>query len=158
MDAALADEFIQIAHRIVWATVATVGPDHRPRSRVLHPMWEWDDGALVGWVATAPTPLKTRHLQHSPYASVTYWDASHDTVTADCRAEWILGDEERSRLWRRFEEAPDPVGYDPSIIPAWTGPTADAFAGLRLTPWRVRVLTGAMLAAGEPARSWRTDA
>ena len=45
--------------------VATVDPDNRPRSRVLHPIWEWDGEELVGWVATAPTPLKVA-LKSSP--------------------------------------------------------------------------------------------
>ncbi|WP_198676050.1 hypothetical protein [Kribbella monticola] len=33
-------EFRDRAHEIVWSTVATVGADHRPRSRILHPIWE----------------------------------------------------------------------------------------------------------------------
>ena len=60
-----APAFVEMAHRIVWASVATVGPDERPRSRVLHPIWEWDGERLTGWVATGPTPLKVEHLEHS---------------------------------------------------------------------------------------------
>ena len=37
-----APAFVEMAHRIVWATVATVDERGRPRSRVLHPIWEWD--------------------------------------------------------------------------------------------------------------------
>ena len=36
------DEFVSIAHRVVWATVATVDRRARPRSRVLHPLWVRD--------------------------------------------------------------------------------------------------------------------
>ena len=34
------DEFIATAHRIVWCGVATVDRRGRPRSRILHPIWE----------------------------------------------------------------------------------------------------------------------
>ena len=35
---------------------------------------------------------------------------------------------------------PEPLGYDPAIIPQWAGgPTSAAFAVLRLEPWRLRV-------------------
>ena len=38
-------------------------------------------------------------------------------------------------MWDLFREAPAPVGYDPAIIPPWSGgPTTGAFAVLRLTP------------------------
>lgn len=47
----VAPPFVETAHRIVWATVATVGPDLRPRSRILHPIWEWDGEELTGWIA-----------------------------------------------------------------------------------------------------------
>ena len=35
-----APAFVEIAHRIVWATAATVDPQGRPWTRVLHPIWE----------------------------------------------------------------------------------------------------------------------
>ena len=37
--AAAAPAFVAMAHRIVWANVATVDADGRPRSRILHPLW-----------------------------------------------------------------------------------------------------------------------
>ena len=46
-----------LAHRIVWCTVATTGADGRPRTRVLHPIWEWDGTGLTGWIATSPVWL-----------------------------------------------------------------------------------------------------
>ena len=110
--------FVEMAHRIVWCTVATAEPDGGPRTRVLHPIWEWDATSLTGWIATAPTGVKTTALQADPRISLTYWDSTHDTCTADCRAEWI-DDAERETLWNRFAEAPEPVGYDPAMIPPW---------------------------------------
>ena len=145
----VAPAFVDMAHRIVWCTVATVGPDERPRTRVLHPYWTWDGESLVGVVATGPTPLKRAHLDHSPHVSLTYWDPSHDTCTADCAAEWILDDAGRQEVWRTLAEAPAPVGYDPAIVPPWAGgPLSPAFAGLRLVPERLRVMPGTMMTAG----------
>lgn len=147
--ATIAPAFVETAHRIVWATVATVGADGRPRTRILHPLWAWDGEALTGIIATGPTPLKRSHLAHSPYLSLTYWDPRHDTATADCRAEWILDEAGKAEVWRSFAEAPAPVGYDPAIIPVWAdGPRSPAFAGLRLTPDRLRVMPGEMMAGG----------
>lgn len=155
---AIAPPFIEIAHRIVWATVATVGEDLRPRSRILHPIWDWDGEGLTGWVATGPTPLKRAHLDHSPYVSVTYWDPQHDTVTADCRATWHTDDETCRAVWDRFVAADEPLGYDPSIIPAWNDPTDEAFAVLRLDPWRLRVFPAAALAGQADPMDWHGPA
>jgi hypothetical protein len=58
--------FVEMAHRIVWATVATVDDRGRPRSRILHPFWQRDGSSLVGWIATGPTPVKRAHLERSP--------------------------------------------------------------------------------------------
>lgn len=145
----IAPAFVEMAHRIVWATVATVGPDGEPRTRVLHPIWEWDGESLVGWIATGPTPVKRAHLEANPVVSLNYWDPSQDTCTAECRTEWILDDDGRRAVWDRFAQGPAPVGYDPAIIPPWSGgPTSDAFAGLRLEPHRLRVFPGTMLLQG----------
>ncbi len=152
-----APAFVEMAHRIVWASVATVGPNGRPRNRVLHPYWQWDGAQLVGWIATGPTPLKRAHLEHSPYVSANYWATNHDTCTADCRAEWRFDDRTRQEVWGLFKEAPPPLGYDPAIIPAWSGgPLSDNFATLRLEPWRLRVFPGTMLLAGTgTVLSWK---
>lgn len=147
--AEIAPPFVDVAHRIVWATVATVDTQDRPRSRVLHPIWEWDGSELVGWIATGPTPVKTAHLEHRPYVSVNYWDASHDIATAECEASWYHDDETCTRIWELFEGAPAPVGYDPRRIPVWKEPTQPEFAVLRLDPWRLRVFPGTVLLGGE---------
>jgi hypothetical protein len=145
----VAPAFVEMAHRIVWASVATVDGKQRPRSRILHPFWQWDGTALVGWIATGPTPLKVAHLERSPFVSINYWATNHDTCTAECRAEWIFDDEGRERVWNLFKDAPAPVGYDPAIVPPWAaGPLTPAFAGLRVEPWLLRVFPGTMLLGG----------
>ena len=143
-----APAFVEMAHQIVWASVSTVDRKGRPRSRVLHPIWQWDGDTLGGWIATGPTPLKRAHLDQSPYMSLNYWTPSQDTCVAECRADWHFDLETRERIWRLFAETPEPVGYDPAIIPAWTEPTAPTFSALRLDPWRLRVFPGSVLLTG----------
>jgi hypothetical protein len=154
--ATIAPVFVSTAHRIVWATVATVDGYGRPRTRILHPFWTWDGEALTGLIATGPTPLKQAHLAGSPYVSVTYWNPEQDTCTADCAADWILDEAGKAEVWRTFAEAPPPVGYDPAIVPVWVdGPSSPAFAGLELTPWRLRTMPGsAMLGGGGEVLTW----
>jgi hypothetical protein len=64
--ATVAPAFVAMAHRIVWAGVATVDGRGRSRSRVLHPIWQWDGEQLTGWIATSPTPTKRAHLAAQP--------------------------------------------------------------------------------------------
>ena len=68
----VAPAFVRMAHEIVWCTAATVDAKGRPRSRVLHPLWQWEGGKLTGWIATGPTPVKRAHLEASPYLSCNY--------------------------------------------------------------------------------------
>jgi hypothetical protein len=153
----VAPAFVEVAHRIVWCTAATVDVDHRPRSRILHPIWLWDGEELVGWVATGPTPVKAANLAFSPYMSCNYWDSQHDVVTAECRTTWFHDDETRQMVWDLFVNGPEPVGYDPSIIPTWEdGPLTPSFAALRLEPWRLRVFPASVLFAQEgEVLDWR---
>ena len=154
----VAPAFMKMAHRIVWCSVATVDAEGRPWSRVLHPMWTWDGVAVTGWVATSPTPIKRAHLAAHPFVSCSYWTPDHDTAQADCRAEWVLDQRTRSEVWERFASTPEPLGYDPGRIGArgWETAASPAFAVLRLTPWRLRVLPGVVLRGdgGELLR-WR---
>lgn len=146
----IAPAFVDMAHQIVWCTVATVDTKGRPRTRILHPIWEWDGESLVGWIATGPTPVKKAHLEAHNDISCSYFAPSHDTCFAECSTEWFTDDETCEWLWNRLKDAPPPVGYDPAIIPEWAdGPTSEAFAGLKLDPWRLRVFPGSVLLAGE---------
>ncbi len=139
------DAFIRMAHRIVWASVASVQPDGRPRSRILHPIWEWAGDRLVGWVATGKTDIKTAALAAQPALSVNYWSPSHDTCTADCIGSWADDDVTRHRTWRLFADAPQPVGYDPRIVPGWDNADSPGFCVIRLEPYRLRVFPGTVL-------------
>ncbi len=154
--AQVAPAFVEMAHRIVWCSAATVDPRGRPLSRILHPLWIWNGSRLHGWIATQPTKLKRAHLEKTPNVSLSYWTPTHDTCQAECRVTWAFDDATRTAVWHMFKTAPAPVGYDPAIIPGWTSPTVEAFAALRLEPWRLRVLPGTALGSGGVgALSWR---
>ena len=153
---AVAPAFIEMAHRIVWCTAATVDTTGRPRTRVLHPIWEWDGAALTGWIATDPTSPKRRHLDGQPFIALTYWNPQHDTCTAECATAWELDDVSRRDGWNRFANGPAPVGYDPRLIPRWTEPSVPAFGILRLEPHRLRVLPGSLMTSGKgELLTWR---
>jgi hypothetical protein len=140
-----ASAFVDMAHRIVWCSAASVDRQGRPRSRVLHPLWHFDGTSLSGWIATAATATKRAHLDASPYLSLNYWEPGQDTCVAECRASWAFDLDVRRQVWDAFKNAPAPVGYDPAIIPGWDGPESDNFAVLRLEPWRLRVMPGSVL-------------
>jgi hypothetical protein len=152
----VAPAFVEMAHRIVWCVAATTDPSGRPTTRVLHPIWEWDGTALTGWIATSPLSPKAAHLSEQPSMSVTYWHPDQDTCTADCDAAWDDTPELREEGWRRLAEGPEPVGYDPAIIPGWDSPSSPAFGVLRLSPVRLRVMPGSVLMRGEgEVLTWR---
>lgn len=151
-----APAFVEMAHRIVWCSAATVDNQGRPRSRVLHPIWQWDGENLIGWVGTSPTPLKRAHLDCTPYISLNYWAPSQDTCVAECRANLVFDDETRTMVWDLFRNAPAPVGYDPAIIPGWDSPTCERFVAIRLQPWRLKVFPGTVLfGQGGTTLTWR---
>jgi hypothetical protein len=143
-----AKAFVQMAHEIVWCSVATIDKKGRPRSRVLHPIWELKGEDLIGWIATGPTPIKKAHLNVSAYVSCNYWASNQDTCVAECHASWVEDLEGKQNIWDKFVNGPAPVGYDPSIIPGWESAGSENFAGLRLDPWRLRVMPGSVMMSG----------
>lgn len=142
-------KFREITTRIVWCTVTTVDTRGRPRSRILHPVW---DGA-TGWIATGRHSHKAKHLAANPYVSLTYWDPKHEQTIIDCKAEWQDDLDTRAWLWNLLKTTPEPVGYDPSAF--WKAHTDDSFGALRLTPWRLEVWSLAAMAQGKPPEVWR---
>ena len=148
----LADKFKAITERIVWCTVATVDTQGRPRSRILHPIWE----GSTGWIATGRQSHKAKHLAANPYVSLSYWDPQHEQTMIECRAEWQDDAATKARIWDLLKTTPEPVGYDPAAF--WqAGPTDPTFGVLKLTPWRLEVWSLAAMAQGEPAQVWRQD-
>ncbi|MDJ0952927.1 MAG: pyridoxamine 5'-phosphate oxidase family protein [Acidimicrobiia bacterium] len=155
--AAVAPQFVAMAHSIVWCTAATVAPNGEPRTRVLHPIWEWDGQTLTGWVATNPLSPKAAHLAHIARMSCTYWATNQDTCTADCDTRWIEDAAGRQAGWDRLENGPEGVGYDPRIIPGWSSADSETFGILELRPTRLRVMPGTVLMTGGDVLTWRAD-
>lgn len=143
------DEFMARVRRIVWCTVATVDRQGRPRSRILHPIWE----GSTGYIATGRETLKTKHIARNPYVSLSYWDQQHQQVYADCRAEWDDRPEEKRRIWDLYGSTPPPLGYDLKMI--WSSPEDPTLGILKLTPWRIELYSLGDLPAGNPPRVWR---
>ena len=149
--ATVAPVFVEMAHRIVWATAATVDSAGQPSTRILHPIWDWDGETLTGRIATSPLSLKAKHLDRVPMMSLTYWHPNQDTCTVRCRTSWDTSDTGREALWHAFADAPAPLGYVPSIIPGWDSPHSPAFGVLQLQPDSLRVMEGSKMAGGEGA-------
>ncbi|MBI2766985.1 MAG: pyridoxamine 5'-phosphate oxidase family protein [Chloroflexi bacterium] len=143
------DEFNQRVQRIVWCTFTTVDGGGRPRSRILHPVWE----GATGWIMTGRHSYKDRHLSRNPYVSLTYWDPQHQQVYAECRAEWADAPAEKARIWKLFATTPEPYGYNPAMF--WKSPDDPNFGALKLTPWRLELSALGDMASGKPPRVWR---
>lgn len=143
------DRFVAITERIVWCTVCTVDRKGRPRSRILHPIWD----GTTGWIATGRHTLKAKHIAANPYVTLCYWDPDHEQVMADCRAEWQDDDDSKAWLWNELKSRPEPVGYDPTIF--WDAPSDPNFGALRLDPWRIEVWSLADMSQGRPPRVFR---
>jgi general stress protein 26 len=127
-------EFIERVHQIVWCNVATIDSKNRPRSRVLHPIWE----GQTGWIATRRHSLKSRHLDLNPYVSLAYIADPIKPVYVDCQAEWIDEPEQKQRIWNMFKEAAPPLGYDPGMI--FKSIDNPEYGLLKLIPWRIEFM------------------
>lgn len=151
--AEIQDDFLDRVSRIVWSTVTTVDRKGRPRSRILHPLWE----GSTGWIATGRQSFKSKHIANNPYVSVSYWDQQHQQVYADCRAEWEDDPAEKRRLWQLYKETPPPLGYDLGMF--WpAGPDDPTLGLLKLTPWRIELWSLQDMMQGKPSRVWHNPA
>jgi len=144
------DEFMKRVSRIVWCTVATVDRAGRPRTRILHPIWE----GSTGWIATGRQSHKGKHLAKTPYVSLSYWDPQQQMVYAECLAEWVDDAGEKMRIWDLYKNTPPPLGYDPGII--WReGPEQADYGLLKLTPYRVELNSLMDMMTGAGVRVWK---
>jgi general stress protein 26 len=143
-------EFHTRIARIVWCTMATVDTRGRPRTRIIHPIWE----GSTGWIATGRHSLKEKHLAANPNVSLSYWDQQHQQVYVDCTAAWTDDQAEKVRVWDLYKHTPPPLGYDPQMI--WQGGPEDPGYGLlKLTPRRIELWSLADLISGTEPAVWR---
>lgn len=152
----LRNDAARIIGDVAYATMATVDPRGRPRTRVLIAVWELDGESPVGWLGTFPTPVKSAHLAHNPHVTMSYWSHRQDTVAVDGAARWTDDEATAEHVWELYRQgSPRGCGYDPSQF--WSGPHDPGFRVLRIDPWRIQVLRGVDLARGRPARIWRRE-
>jgi hypothetical protein len=132
----IATEFMARVNAMVWCSAATIDGLGRPRSRVLHPLWE----GSAAWVTTDPRSLKRRHLAQHPYMSLAYVSDVAKPAFADCHAEWVENLAVKQHVWGFCLRTPPPMGFDPEpIYGAVEPPVAGrpVFGVLRLTPYRI---------------------
>jgi len=103
-------EFMDRAQQAVYCNVATVDLKNRPRSRVMHVVWE----GPVGWVITWPESHKAKHLATNPYVSLAYVNNPMKPVYVECSAKWLEEVEEKRRIWELHKTISPPLGFDPA--------------------------------------------
>jgi general stress protein 26 len=126
-------EFLARVSQVVYCSMATIDRQNRPRSRVLHPIW---DGP-IGWVISWPQSHKAKHLAHNPAVSLTYIPDKDTPVYVDGVAEWIDDVAEKQRIWELHRTTPAPVGFDPQ--PHYGSIDHPYYGVLRITPWRIEL-------------------
>jgi hypothetical protein len=154
--AAYAAQFLQYTGEIVWCTATTVDAKGRPRSRILHPIWQVIDDRPVGWVVTGKTPIKTGHLAANPHMACSYWSPAQHTVAIDCLASWVEDAATRRHIFDLFMTTPPPLGYDLNGFGA-AGPASETFTPLRLDPWRVQITRFDGWFGNRTPRIWRAS-
>jgi general stress protein 26 len=143
--AELQAEFMQRIQKAVYCSMATVDRQGRPRSRILHPVW---DGSM-GWVISWPESHKARHLEQNPYVSLAYIQTPVQPVYVDALAEWVEEEGEKHRIWELHQQTPPPLGFDPA---PYYGSIHHPYYGLlRFKPWRVELAS-----LGSASIIWRT--
>ena len=148
--AEIEEEFMRRVQKTVWCTVATVDSKGRPRTRILHPVWE----GTTGWIGSDPNSPKAKQIAANPYVSLSYWDQDHEQVYIDAKAEWITDPREGERIWNLIKSKPPPYGYDPALI--WQEGLSDPRWGvLKITPWRIEMFSLQNMISGQGAMVWR---
>lgn len=144
-------EFMARVEKMVWCNAATVDGQGRPRSRILHPIWE----GQTAWITGDRNSFKSRHLARTPYISLAYVGDATRPAYADCHAEWVDDPETKQHVWDLCPTLPEPMGFDPALIYGKVNEPVEgrpAFGVLRLTPYRI-VLTQ----WPEPLTMWTPD-
>jgi uncharacterized pyridoxamine 5'-phosphate oxidase family protein len=149
-------DFLRFTADIVYCTVTTVDAQGRPRSRVMHPIFEVVDGEPLGRAVTNRSPVKTRHLAANPHVSCSYWSPAQNTVYLDCVATWVDDIAGKRYVWDLFRLTPPPLGWGDMSAYEPEGIAHPLFQPLRLRPWRIQVLRADQVARGDfHPRTWQ---
>lgn len=131
--AELEAEFLARISQSVYCMLTTVDRQNRPRSRVMHPIWE----GPMGWVISWPASHKAKHLAHNPAVSLAYLPDKTKPVYIDGFAAWVEDRAEKQRIWDLHQTTPPPIGFDPE--PHYGTIDHYYFGILRITPWRIEL-------------------
>ena len=154
--ASVAEAFIAIAHRVVWCSLATVDRRGRPRSRLVHPIWEHDarrPRRLAHLAARRRCAARTSPPRRSCRCS--YWDPAHDVAVAECAAAWVEDPVTKRHAWEVFRRRRAARRLRPRDDLAATARATPTPAVIRLDPWRLKAADAATLAAGGDRALWR---
>lgn len=122
------EEFMARAQKAVYCNVATVDRQGRPRSRVMHLVWEGPIGLVITW----PESHKARHLAANPHVSLAYISEPEKPVYVEATAAWVTEKDEQLRIWELYKTIP--LGFD--LTPHYGTIGHKYFGILRFTPWR----------------------
>lgn len=146
--AELEEDFLRITREIVWATVASVDTQGRPRNRMLHPYWEVVDGTPV-LGRDEPVAAEGEAPGRDPLRRGLL--LVRQAGDRQRRVQASRAPDQNERVWQLFLDAEPPLGYDPGDMPQWKdGPIDSEFEALRLDPWRVMLLS----AEDAATRNW----
>jgi general stress protein 26 len=138
-------EFIERAHRMVWCDMATVGRDGRPRTRIVHPVWE----GYAAWITSFCVGPKAEDIDRNPYVSLAYVSDPLKPAYVECVASWMDIRDARIAVWERIAAIAEPLGYNmETMFGSYDVPNLTM---LRLEPWRIRLLVAGDASA---RRSW----
>lgn len=127
-------EFTVRVEQMVWCNLATVDSKGRPRSRVLHPVWE----ATIAWAVSRRDALKGQHITANPYVSLAYVADAFKPVYVEATAQWVDDMDEKRRLWDYIAGKPEPIGFDLNMVFA-QGVEDPSYGLLKFTPWRIQL-------------------
>ena len=107
--AEIEEEFLQRVRTMVYCSAATIDLHQRPRSRVLHQIWE----DKTGWVTTGPKTAKAAQLAANPFMSLAFIADPFKPVYVECRASWQNDPETRQRIWDLYKT------FDVDLAVSW---------------------------------------
>lgn len=131
----ISEEFHARVRKMIWCNMATVDAKGRPRSRIVHPVWD----GLSGYAVSRPESFKAKHLARSPWVSLAYVADLAQPLYVDCSVAWEQDPGEKQRVWQLIATTQPPYGFDPAPMFGGGDATSPAFGLLRFTPWRVQL-------------------
>ena len=127
--AEIEEDFQQRVRTMVYCSAATIDSHQRPRSRVLHTIWE----GRTGWVTTEAMATKVKQLAANPFISLAFIADPFKPLYVECRATWQNDSATRQYFWDLSTSA----GSDPAV--SWGHVENPVYGVLRLDPWRIEL-------------------